>query len=105
MNYGLWIDDTKNPKYISHPTPKPDCILVWARDYEQACYYVLTYGLPTHLYLDYNIGCDGDIMLLLAWLAKSFPKPPAYTIISNDRWGASEIKAFMQNWAEKSGKR
>lgn len=96
MNYSLWIDDRRNPRhYLNKETGG---ILLWARDGEQAAFYISRHGLPVHLYIDFDLG-DRNVIPLLHWMSKEYPRAKLdYTIISSNPDGRKDIAAFMKAW-------
>jgi hypothetical protein len=102
MEYILWIDDIKNPRYMTlHKSIfTGNEIVVWARDIEQAQFYVLMYGLPQEMYLDHDLGEVDTIMSFLKWLKDQCDWPPPYQIISANPIGAQNIQSFMDSWVK-----
>ena len=97
MQYNLWIDDLRNPDR-SLPE-QSDAVLLWARDVEQAKYYVINYGLPIKMYLDYDLGAYETVMDFLKWLERSGYDPTfSYCVISDNPNGAKAIVSFIESW-------
>jgi hypothetical protein len=97
MKYNLWIDDLRNPDWTPHGSSKTT--LLWARDVEQAQYYVLNYGLPLKMYLDHDLGNDETVMDFLKWLEQSGRDPTfSYYVISANPDGARAIVSFIESW-------
>lgn len=102
MRYGLWIDDERNPdQHDRHPT---DTVLLWARDVEQAKFYVRRHGIPETMYLDHDLGQDSNgvavtVMEFLRWL-ENLGYDPAfnYRVISQNPDGAKSIVSFLESW-------
>lgn len=93
MDYELWIDDLKIPR-----VPNVDYLVCWARDIDQAVYYIETFGMPSKLYLDHDLGDHATIMIFLKWLEPQYEEPPPYEVISNNPVGRENIIAFMESW-------
>jgi hypothetical protein len=73
--------------------------LLWARDVEQAQYYVLNYGPPRKMYLDHDLGNDETVMDFLKWLERSGYDPTfSYCVISDNPDGRRAIVSFIESW-------
>ena len=102
MRYGLWIDDRRNPD--QHNRPPHDAVLLWARDVEQAKFYVRRHGMPETMYLDHDLGLDSNgavvtVMEFLRWLADLGLEPVFnYRVISQNPDGAKSIVSFLESW-------
>lgn len=102
MQYSLWIDDIRNPKdFLDKALLKT---LYWAKDGDHAMLCVRKYGMPYHLYIDFDLG-KKTVMPFLRWLKARHSTTntalPDYTIISSNPVGRIEIAVFMKAWTGK----
>jgi hypothetical protein len=95
MNYILWIDDIRTPTF-----PFSTSLVFWAKDVEQAKFYVACHGFPAFMILDHDLG-ESTVMQFLEWLKDLHPVPDrliAYDVISANPVGRARISAFMDSW-------
>jgi len=100
----LWLDDLRSPAaFAPHETD-----YVWARDIEQAQYFVRMWGVPTFMALDHDLGRPAylthdeppeDVMEFLKWLAAKYPDScPAHNCHSANPQGVNNVNSFMHSW-------
>jgi hypothetical protein len=104
LAYNLWIDDMRNPR---HTLNKADAVpILWARDVEQAQYYIRELGMQGVMYLDHDLGECSTVMEFLRWLASECYKPEFdYRIISANPDGSKNIESFINSWKRSVSKR
>jgi Tol biopolymer transport system component len=96
--YNLWIDDVRNPDQTSFEKLN-DAPIIWARDVEQAKYYIRLLGMPCVMYLDHDLGELSTVMPFLSWLDNLGYDPDfTYLVISANPDGAKNIKSFINSW-------
>ncbi len=94
-DYYLWVDDCKNPEEEFLCKGKLVC---WAKDVDQAIFYVKHNGIPKIMFLDYDLG-ESCVMKFLRWMKMiRVPCDFDYKIISWNPCGCKEIIAFMADW-------
>lgn len=97
MKYSLWIADKRNPD--QQVEPPRDALLLWARDGEQAKFYVRRHGVPHTLYLDHDLGENETVMEFLRWLERLGYDPTFdYVVISANPDGRKAIISFIDSW-------
>lgn len=104
MKWELWLDDVRNPEIFAERLYHREfTCLLWARDTEQACYFVKTFGLPDFMALDHDLGLSYSgrgqtSMKFLRWLSRYSDDCPEYGIHSDNPEGAKNIESFMRSW-------
>ncbi len=112
--WALWLDDLRNPhsseKRNLHPIHHK---YIWARDVEQAVYFVKLLGIPEYMALDHDLGLDEDEtrsknsivyketgMKFLMWLEEYMNNsaPPKWKVHSDNPAGAKNMESFMKSW-------
>lgn len=94
-DYYLWVDDCKNPAEEVLCEGKLVC---WAKDIDQAIFYVKHNGIPKIMFLDYNLG-SRSVMTFLRWMKRTRVSCNFdYKVISWDLNGCKEIISFMTDW-------
>lgn len=95
MSYNLFLDDEREPYYNNSDT-------VICRSTAEAKKYVVANGMPSHLYLDHDLGGDDTAMVFLKWLANEYwdgTSPiPDYSVHSSNPAGRANIISFMETW-------
>lgn len=113
--WALWLDDLRNPytseKRSLHPIGKT---FVWARDVEQAIYFVKAFGPPDYMALDHDLGLDEENtriqnslvykesgMDFLKWLEEHMDgrRPPDAIVHSDNPEGKKNMEAFIRSWS------
>lgn len=101
MRYKLFLDDERYPPDSS----KDDKYWRIARNYQDACWYVETYGLPYFISFDHDLGGPGNFTGLdfAKWLCYrimdnewELPKDFAYYVHSLNPVGKENIYSFME---------
>ena len=113
MKWYLWLDDLRNPhsseKRFLHPLTNS---FIWARDIEQAIYFVKTLGIPEYMALDHDLGINeietrekNSIvyketgMQFLKWLEENMVgPPPKWCVHSDNPEGKKNMESFLKSW-------
>lgn len=120
--WALWLDDLRNP----HTSPKRNLHplglkYIWARDVEQAQYFVVCLGIPEYMALDHDLGVNTEKtiesnivtytetgMQFLIWLesfmrtetqGEALCSPPKWKIHSDNPEGSKNMESFLRSWA------
>lgn len=107
MNWILFLDDLRDPSWVGRSSNDPSVLV--ARSSEAAKTFVITFGPPKKMYLDYDLGLISDgledtTMIFLKWLADfmGYATPPKYSVHSSNPAGTKNIEAFMRSWKKVS---
>jgi hypothetical protein len=93
MRYHLFLDDERYPPSNCHQ------YTMWAKNLDQAWWYVNRLGCPSFLYLDHDLGGTETSMEFLKELQTKFPMtPPNYLIHSQNPIGSENMRSFMESW-------
>lgn len=100
--YYLFLDDERYPV----PPWVPDLSLDWriVRNFDDAVWHVRTFGLPTHMSLDHDLGANARTgMDFVKWLCDHIIdndlKPDFdYAIHSRNPIGAQNMDSYLQNF-------
>tara|TARA_R100000656_G_scaffold104176_3_gene76329 strand:+ start:4266 stop:4694 length:429 start_codon:yes stop_codon:yes gene_type:complete len=116
MPWALWLDDIRNPSvyfdalgYTMIEEVK-DLPVLWARDVEQAVYFVKSFGTPQFMCLDHDLGVPAysntpeKSTKFLGWLANyvNLVKPIPYRTHSDNPEGCKSVVAFLESWYKSS---
>jgi hypothetical protein len=89
----LFIDDERIP-------PSDDYVVV--RSSQEAIEHIKTYGWPTFISFDHDLGGDDTTMVFLKRLMNEIwdgkTNPPDYQIHSANPIGKLNIQSFMESW-------
>ncbi len=119
LNWVLFLDDERHPNNVLMEKAiarhhSDGQIILWAKDIQQAKWYVENYGLPDMMYLDHDLGRSvireqgitiadySTTMDFLRWLEREeyiiSNEPPYWSIHSQNPAGVQNIEAFMNSW-------
>lgn len=98
MTWKLWLDDQlHDPELPFRHAPKG--FLGEASTFE-AIELVQTYGVPSFMDLDHDLGGADTAMVFLKWLSENYPEGPVpdWHIHSKNIVGAENISSFLETW-------
>ena len=100
MVWHLFLDDdSRTPDLESFRYP-PNDGNDWktATSSAEAIKLVETYGAPSFISFDHDLGLDDTSMVFVKWLYASGYEPPNYTVHSRNGEGAKNLVAFLESW-------
>lgn len=118
MKWILFLDDIRFPVDVKLAFDTNDLVII-ARSFDDAVWYVLRHGLPYQIYFDHDLADDhyenGDGEKTGLTFAKWFcdyimdnsldiPEDFQYYVHSANPVGAENIKSYMQNFLKVYGK-
>lgn len=102
MNWKLWLDDQiDDPDAPARHIPEG---FVGAASIKQAQRLIETFGLPSFMSLDHDLG-TGEAVTLVRWMEARFQDdlPPDYVIHSANPVGKANLISLLESWAKSRG--
>lgn len=101
MSWKLFIDDIRNP-------PNDDWVI--ARTSKKAIQLIKSFGFPTHISFDHDLGEDDDAMKVAKWIVETdinevekgnnnwIPKNFSFTVHSANPVGKKNIESLLTQY-------
>jgi hypothetical protein len=102
MGWNLFLDDLRNPDYLNDNKS-----YIVARSTAQAQAYVILYGAPDYMSLDYDLGDNDTAEIFVKWLFNflsqdlgecDFAPCPKWNIHSDNGPGRAILNAYLRSW-------
>ena len=105
--YTCFIDDLRDPSYVSYHTMyRPDISVV--RDLDEFEILLNSFGMPSFIFFDHDLGeKNGKLQEVSEWLRDflwnqngTIIRPPEYYVHSSNPNGKKQIISLMNSWSK-----